>query len=295
LHREGRKEKEVGNLDGRKMEMKWGDAVAEGGDELEKDFQYQTYETPLNEDGVKTRFEYTTNEDGDRVKIIRKIQVKDVVTKVHRDVEKRRHMQKFGECAGKPPGPEAGITMIGDEVFLESSLTKKDDVVDKDTVSMGIQCRHCGAVGDHWTLKCPYKDRLQAAQGMPLTEQTMDDSPYASGSGSRGGSKYVPPSLRNKSEGGSNTERSLRQSRSDDPTVRVTNISEDTKEEDLHDLFSQYGDLKRVYLAKDKHTGLSKGFAFVTYMRVEQAQKAVENLCGVGFNHLILHVEWAKN
>lgn len=271
--------------------MRWGDAVADANDEYDRDFGtvYETYETPVNEHGIKTRYEYTTNDDGERIKVIKEIIIKEVTKRTHREVERRKHISKFGECAGKTSGPEPGITMIGDEVQLESTLAKKKDTADKDSTSMGIICRHCGAVGDHWTLKCPYKDRLQAA-GKLGAGGNLDDSPTMSSSSPSRSDKYIPPSIRNKMEGGDS--RGNRQG--DDATVRVTNLSEDTKESDLHELFSHFGVVKRIYLAKDKHTQLTKGFAFVTYMRREDAARAIENLTGYGYDHLILHLEWAK-
>ena len=44
----------------------------------------------------------------------------------------------------------------------------------------------------------------------------------------------------------------------DTATIRVTNLSEDTRESDLQDLFRPFGTIQRVYLAKDKETQQSK-------------------------------------
>jgi hypothetical protein len=41
-------------------------------------------------------------------------------------------------------------------------------------------------------------------------------------------------------------------------TIRVTNLSEDTRESDLQELFRPFGPISRIYLAKDKVTGQSK-------------------------------------
>lgn len=41
-------------------------------------------------------------------------------------------------------------------------------------------------------------------------------------------------------------------------TIRVTNLSEDTKEADLSDLFKSFGPISRIFLAKDKNTNQSK-------------------------------------
>ncbi len=43
-------------------------------------------------------------------------------------------------------------------------------------------------------------------------------------------------------------------------TVRVTNLSEDTQESDLQELFRPFGQIARIYLAKDKITNQSKVF-----------------------------------
>lgn len=77
-------------------------------------------------------------------------------------------------------------------------------------------------------------------------------------------------------------------------TVRVTNLSEDTKEADLQELFRPFGPISRIYLAKDKENNTSRGFAFVSFIRKEDAAKAIEKLSGYGYDHLILHLEWAK-
>ena len=67
-----------------------------------------------------------------------------------------------------------------------------------------------------------------------------------------------------------------------------------TDEQDLMDLFRRFGHTSRTFLARDPVTHRSRGFAFVSYTRKEDAQKALDTLNGRGFNNLILRVEWAK-
>ena len=80
----------------------------------------------------------------------------------------------------------------------------------------------------------------------------------------------------------------------DQNTIRVTNISEDTTEADLQELFGRFGRISRVYVAKDKETMQSRGFAFVSFTQREDAAKAMEKLQGYGYDHLILKLEWAR-
>jgi len=74
----------------------------------------------------------------------------------------------------------------------------------------------------------------------------------------------------------------------------VTNLSEDTRDTDLQLLFSPFGRISRIYLATDRQTGASKGFAFINFHSKEDAERAMNKLDGHGFDNLILRVEWAQ-
>lgn len=80
----------------------------------------------------------------------------------------------------------------------------------------------------------------------------------------------------------------------DENSVRVTNLSEDTREPELQVLFRPFGQITRIYVATDRETGESRGFAFINFMRRDEAQKAIDTLDGFGFDNLILRVEWAQ-
>lgn len=60
----------------------------------------------------------------------------------------------------------------------------------------------------------------------------------------------------------------------------VGNLSFNTTETDLQDLFAQAGTVQEVMLMQDKFTGKSRGFAFVTMGSEEDAQKAISELNG---------------
>ena len=71
--------------------------------------------------------------------------------------------------------------------------------------------------------------------------------------------------------------------RDDLPTLRVTNISEDAQEQDLRDLFGTFGRVARVYVGRDRETGIGKGFAFISYEDRAHAQKAMEKIARATF------------
>ncbi len=60
----------------------------------------------------------------------------------------------------------------------------------------------------------------------------------------------------------------------------VGNLSFNTTETDLQDLFAQSGPVQEVALMQDKFTGKSRGFAFVTMTSEQDAQKAIADLNG---------------
>jgi len=55
----------------------------------------------------------------------------------------------------------------------------------------------------------------------------------------------------------------------------VENLSHETTEDDLRSMFAQVGTVKEVVLIKDRDTGISKGFAYVTMNSQDEANKAV--------------------
>jgi cold-inducible RNA-binding protein len=60
----------------------------------------------------------------------------------------------------------------------------------------------------------------------------------------------------------------------------VGNLSFQTTENDLEDLFSQYGTVSEVALMMDRTTGRSRGFAFVTMGSTAEGQAAISALDG---------------
>lgn len=58
----------------------------------------------------------------------------------------------------------------------------------------------------------------------------------------------------------------------------VGNISWGATTDDLQQLFSQYGNVEDVFIVKDKISGKSKGFGFVTFTDDNEADRAVSEL-----------------
>jgi cold-inducible RNA-binding protein len=60
----------------------------------------------------------------------------------------------------------------------------------------------------------------------------------------------------------------------------VGNLSFNTTENELQELFAQAGAVQEVSLMQDKFTGKSRGFAFVTMGSEEDAQNAISKFNG---------------
>ena len=118
--------------------------------------------------------------------------------------------------------------------------------------------------------------------------------PAAAAPAATTGGKYVPPSMRGGGRGPGESMARTGGSRDDLPTLRVTNISEDTQENDLRDLFGAFGRVARVYVGRDRETGAGKGFAFVSFEDKAVAQKAMEKMHGRGYDNLILNIQWSR-
>ena len=74
----------------------------------------------------------------------------------------------------------------------------------------------------------------------------------------------------------------------------VGNLTFDTTDQDLRDLFTQYGKPTEVALVTDRETGRSRGFGFVTMGNAEEGKAAISSLEGKDFQGRNLTVNEAR-
>ena len=60
--------------------------------------------------------------------------------------------------------------------------------------------------------------------------------------------------------------------------IYVGNLPFTVSDEKLRELFSSYGEIDEVLIIKDKFSGRSKGFGFVTFSKQEDANKAIAEM-----------------
>jgi RNA recognition motif-containing protein len=74
----------------------------------------------------------------------------------------------------------------------------------------------------------------------------------------------------------------------------IGNLSFSTTEEGLRSLFAQAGEVQAVDLIKDRDSGRSKGFAFVTMGNQTEAEKAISLFNGTMFDDRSIKVNFAR-
>ena len=77
-------------------------------------------------------------------------------------------------------------------------------------------------------------------------------------------------------------------------SIYVGNLSYEVTKEDLEEVFSEYGKIKRVHLPTDRETGRFRGFAFVEMSSDAEEEKAIETLDGATWLDRELKVNKAK-
>jgi RNA recognition motif-containing protein len=76
--------------------------------------------------------------------------------------------------------------------------------------------------------------------------------------------------------------------------IYVGNMNYRTSEDEINNLFSQYGEVSSVKLISDRETGRAKGFGFVTMDNDAEAKKAIEELNEKEFEGRTLRINEAK-
>jgi len=289
-----------------RLGQNWADVDEEDEDDIvvagDSKFKGRCFETAADENGIKTVVEYKER-DGKTYKVTKRVKQTTVTKWSNPEMGARKTMAKFGKVKLASPQEEAQhIVRSVEDVMIEVSkkavqLSQSADAEDKfyeealkNCESMFKEKKSWSALNaDNQTAKDNDAAGPAAAAPAPSPEMASLQKPG-------GPAKYVPPSIARAVANGKGGKGDGKGGKGGDEeaSLRITNLSEDVKEGDLQDLFSQFGRLQRVYLAKDMTTLLSKGFAFITYYTRGDAQKAIDKLNGHGYDNLIIGVQWAK-
>ena len=229
--------------------------------ELEEDDDLDFFLSPKevngpDENGIKKVSEYKFNEEGNKVKITTTTRVRKLAkARLNKRALERRNWEKFGDAVREDV--RSRLTMVStEEILLErprapGTKPKEIKVVGDSLAQLSkggavlMVCRTCGKKGDHWTSKCPYKDLAAPVETFVDKPAASETSMAPSGAGK---GAYVPPSMR---AGAERTGESDMRRRNDENSVRVTNLSEDTREPDLLKLFCTFGVVTREYVSMD--------------------------------------------
>ncbi|NET08818.1 MAG: RNA-binding protein [Merismopedia sp. SIO2A8] len=77
-------------------------------------------------------------------------------------------------------------------------------------------------------------------------------------------------------------------------TIYIGNLSFKATENDIREVFQEYGGVKRVSLPTDKDTGRVRGFAFVEMEEESQEEAAIKDLDGAEWMGRELKLNKAK-
>ena len=76
--------------------------------------------------------------------------------------------------------------------------------------------------------------------------------------------------------------------------IFVGNLSFNTGEDELRQIFETYGQVDRVSILTDRETGRSRGFGFVEMSNAEEGDKAIAALNGSQFGGRTINVNEAR-
>lgn len=76
--------------------------------------------------------------------------------------------------------------------------------------------------------------------------------------------------------------------------IFIANLSWNITDNDLLDLFEEYGQIKSAKVIKDRETGKSRGFGFVELEDEEQAKRALAELNGATYDGKVISVSEAR-
>ncbi|MFM6188927.1 MAG: RNA recognition motif domain-containing protein [Planktothrix sp.] len=77
-------------------------------------------------------------------------------------------------------------------------------------------------------------------------------------------------------------------------TIYIGNLSYNVTENDLREVFAEYGSVKDVQIPVERESGKKRGFGFVSMMTDEEENKAINELDGAEWMNRVLKVNKAR-
>lgn len=74
--------------------------------------------------------------------------------------------------------------------------------------------------------------------------------------------------------------------------IIVRNVHEETKQDDIQDLFSEFGEIQNIHLNLDRLSGSVKGYCLIEFKKRNHAQNAIDAMNGYEFREKKFIVDW---
>uniref|UniRef100_A0A6C0E8X8 RRM domain-containing protein n=1 Tax=viral metagenome TaxID=1070528 RepID=A0A6C0E8X8_9ZZZZ len=145
---------------------------------------------------------------------------------------------------------------IEEEILIEKEKTK--DMFGSSKKST-LKCRLCG--GPHWSIKCNQNKKNTSRNDVDIK------------------SDYKKTEFKPKREVS---------------PIKVDDLDKTVSGDDVRYYLEEYGAIKNFHLVKDKRTGESAGYCFVTYYNQEDAEYALKNISKKPIGYAYPSCEWSS-
>ena len=76
--------------------------------------------------------------------------------------------------------------------------------------------------------------------------------------------------------------------------IYVGNLPNDADEDDLVDMFSEYGSVRNIKIIRDRYSNTSRGYAFLELPNAKAASQAIEDWDQGSIDDQVIRVDVAK-
>ena len=247
----------------------------------------ETFNSLPDNNGIYKKTTIYENKDSIKMKLIKTYKKTTIKEKIHKNVlDRKKNWKPFGKALDEN---NKLVTFLGDEIQIEykdsekfsyvnSNLNKDFNIFEDIFIGKNIENPKIKIKNNN---KEKYKPTKSLKYKFDKTNKKSNESKEPKLNKTNSNIYSFKPK---------NVNENIYKKK-----LFIQNLNQEFREDDIASYIEHLGDIKDIYICRNKYTGVSKGFGFITCYNNKVAQSIIDNFNKKPMGNMIVDIKFAED